>query len=59
MLISFCSIISSQSMSISVEERRGAAILLAVEIENPEERGDEGRPVLILSCVVRVASLRR
>lgn len=59
MLIPFCSIISSRSMSISVEERCGAAILLAVGIENPGEREDEGRPVLILSRVVRVSSLRK
>lgn len=59
MLIPFCSIISSPSMSISVEERHGAAVLLIVGIENPGERGDEDKPFLILSCVVRVAFLRR
>lgn len=46
-------------MSISTEERCGAAILVAVEIGNIGEGWDEDRQVLIVSCIVRVASLRR
>lgn len=59
MLIPLCSVISSWSMSISTEERCGAAILVAVEIGNIGEGWDEDRQVLIVSCIVRVASLRR
>lgn len=33
----------------------GAAILLAVGVEDIGEGWDEGRRVLILSCIVRVA----
>ena len=51
--------ISSQSVSTSTEERRGAAIWRAVEVGGAVEGRGEGGRVLILSCVVRVASLRR
>lgn len=42
-LIPLCPITSSESVSISTEERCAADILFAVEIENAVEGGDEGR----------------
>lgn len=47
------------SVNISTEDKCGAAILLAVGMGDAVEGEVAGRLMLILSCVVRVASLRR
>lgn len=58
-LVRLCPITSLESVSISTEERCGAAILFLVGIGNAMEGEHEGGQVFSLSCVVRVISLRR